>query len=290
MTTRIPTFYSAPSGGPRPRALAQGALAAAAILAVVLALLGRGGRLRPFSDGADAPREGLFGFHSGKGAAAPAARVTAGVPRPAPPRGYLVRYFRDVRVLGAIDTGHDLALSAGEIARAASALRTLDRDHDGRLSPEECGFEADPAMDAGLQRRTRLWFMRVHPVLAALDTDRDGTLSAVEIATAPAALATLDWDHDGEVSGYELLPDPVTRALALYMVRWDADSDGAISPAEAARIPRPMRDVVTAARRAGESTVTESALLNEIRRRAIGDGDAGERQVEIAGQGQDAAK
>jgi hypothetical protein len=288
--TRIPTFYSAPAGGPRPRALAGGALVAAAVLAVVLVLLARGGRLRPGPAGSDTQRAGLFGVEAGGGAAPSGARVTMRAPRPGPSHGYMARYFRDVRVLGAIDSNHDLILSADEIARSAAALRALDRDRDGSLSPEECGFETDPGLDPGLQRRTRVWFMRVHPVLAAIDTDRDGTLSAVEIATAPAALGTLDWDHDGELSGDELLPDPVTRALALYMVRWDADGDGAISPAEAAAIPRPMREVVVGARRAGQSVVKESGLLNEIRRRAITDGDAGERQVEIAGEGQGAAK
>ncbi|MDE3168458.1 MAG: hypothetical protein KGN36_21830, partial [Acidobacteriota bacterium] len=217
-------------------------------------------------------------------------RVTVPAPRPGPSRGYMLRYFHDVPLLAAIDANHDLALSAGEIARAASSLRALDRDRDGTLSPEECGFDPDPKLDPALTSRMRVWFMRVHPILAALDTDRSGALSAVEIATAPAALASLDWDHDGELSGAELLPDPVTRALALYMVRWDTDGDGALSPAEARAIPQPMREAVTAARPPGETVVTESALRNEIRRRAIADGDAGENQAEIAGQDGSAAK
>ena len=44
------------------------------------------------------------------------------------------------------------------------------------------------------------------PLLRALDTDRDGSLSAEEIAGAPAALATLDTNADGRLSNDELRP------------------------------------------------------------------------------------
>lgn len=43
-------------------------------------------------------------------------------------------------------------------------------------------------------------------LLALFDTDRDGRLSAAEIAAAPAALRKLDADGDGQLSGRELQP------------------------------------------------------------------------------------
>ncbi len=46
----------------------------------------------------------------------------------------------------------------------------------------------------------------VPPVMAALDTNKDGELDAAEIATASAALKTLDKDGDGKLSKEEMRP------------------------------------------------------------------------------------
>ena len=347
----VPLFYSDPGGGPRPAALAEGAVVAMAVMAAMLFLMGRGGRLVPISIGSRTARAGILGFHAGEGPASLSAEVAVRAPRERPTRGYLFNYFQVLRVLSAIDTDHDLVISGGEMAHAPAALRALDTGHDGRLSPEECGFggpprgqaadelfeemmafdrngdgklenselperlrgllgraghdadgkvsaadvrrlagrEAAPRLgidaDPAFMSRARVWFMRVHPVMAALDTDRDGTLSAVEIATAAAALRALDWNHDGELTADELLPDSVINALAVYMVRWDVDGDGRISKTEMAALPGEMRAIVAAADRDGDGAVSESELHNELRRRAIEDNDGGARQLQIAGEG-----
>ena len=44
------------------------------------------------------------------------------------------------------------------------------------------------------------------PLLAALDADRDGTVSAVEIVSAPRSLRALDADGDGRLTPGELRP------------------------------------------------------------------------------------
>ena len=46
------------------------------------------------------------------------------------------------------------------------------------------------------------------PIMKALDTDQDGTLSAAEIQNASKALATLDKNGDGILSAEEMRPDP----------------------------------------------------------------------------------
>jgi len=46
----------------------------------------------------------------------------------------------------------------------------------------------------------------IPPIMAALDTDGDGELSAAEIANASAALKTLDKNGDGKLSAEELMP------------------------------------------------------------------------------------
>ena len=45
--------------------------------------------------------------------------------------------MRSSPVLSVLDLDHDGILPAKEIGLAASSLRTLDKDHNGRLTPEE---------------------------------------------------------------------------------------------------------------------------------------------------------
>src|SRR6056297_3403067 len=49
--------------------------------------------------------------------------------------------------------------------------------------------------------------MRMMPVLAVLDADKDGTISESEIANASAALKTLDQNSDGKLTANELRPE-----------------------------------------------------------------------------------
>ncbi len=52
------------------------------------------------------------------------------------------------------------------------------------------------------------------PLLRALDTNRDGVLSAEETAGAPAALKALDENGDGVLTRDELMPPPPDQAAA----------------------------------------------------------------------------
>jgi hypothetical protein len=81
------------------------------------------------------------------------------------------------------------------------------------------------------------------PVLRALDTDRDFTLSPWEIGSAPAALRKLDTHHEGKVTaeecGLHIDPDSVAPTMPAQLRRQfmsyhpvlaalDADHDGEI--------------------------------------------------------------
>ena len=83
------------------------------------------------------------------------------------------------------------------------ALLALDKNHDNKLSAEECGLGTPHPPGAAMG------FMRLHPVLAALDSNHDGEISASEILNAPAALLSLDKNRDGQLTEGELLPNPM---------------------------------------------------------------------------------
>jgi EF hand len=129
---------------------------------------------------------------------------------------YAAIYFHEILVLYALDTNHDQVISAVEIASAPAALTMLDRNHDGKLSPDECswGFPDSHGSKAGIEarvdyqilRRDKLAFMHLHPVLAALDANHDGKISAREIQSSSAALMTLDKNGDGKLTPAELFP------------------------------------------------------------------------------------
>jgi hypothetical protein len=136
--------------------------------------------------------------------------------KPYPDEPPVSAYFKLILVLGALDTDGDNIISAAEISHAGAALMKLDKNHDGKLTAEECGARFGDALRAGpqlLMTRARLEFMRFHPVLAALDADQNGEISASEVKRAPAALATLDKNGDGRLTEDELLPDPLTGSV-----------------------------------------------------------------------------
>ena len=54
-------------------------------------------------------------------------------------------------------------------------------------------------------------FIRIHPLLSALDTDHDGVISSAELSRAPEVLPTLDANKDGVISPDELHPQGFGR-------------------------------------------------------------------------------
>jgi Ca2+-binding EF-hand superfamily protein len=72
-----------------------------------------------------------------------------------------------------------------------------------------------------------------HPVVAVLDADRDGAISAEEIGNAAAALQSLDANGDGNLTPDELRPPRPEGAPegppGGPIMRHDADGDGFVT-------------------------------------------------------------
>jgi EF hand len=206
----VPLFQTIDTYKPRPAALLHGGLLAILWIVVSLFLIAKGGGVaRPFLIGVYTSRPGLLPIDRNSLTAANDLNTTVKMaPNPFEAWLKLARpYFGSMAVLRALDTDRDFALSPSEIANAPAALRQLETNHVDKLTPEECGLRIDPnsmppAMAAQLQHR----FMSYHPVLAALDANHEGEISAAEIDHAAAALMKLDRDHDGYLTADELLP------------------------------------------------------------------------------------
>lgn len=121
-----------------------------------------------------------------------------------------------------------------------------------RERPRMAGEQQDgPGQRRDRERRQE----RVNPLMAVLDADKNGTLSAAEIAAAATALKTLDKNNDGAIQPDELRPPrsregrppvraeqaersterPSSEANAFVdrIMARDADKDGKVSKEEA---------------------------------------------------------
>lgn len=97
----------------------------------------------------------------------------------------------------ALDTNHDGIIDAAEINNATNSLKTLDKNGDGQLTPEE--YLAPGEEPPGTS-----------PLIKALDMDGDGVISTKEIAGAPSNLRMLDKNYDGRLGPGEYRPAPGT--------------------------------------------------------------------------------
>lgn len=293
----VPVFYTCGSSIPPRGALLQGAVFSLAIFSAVCLLLGDRARHRTLLIGSHHPSPHLLPVQR---PVIPSTDLTTEIEWEFPPDDDAARkltsiYFRVVVVLETLDADHNLVISASEIANAPAALRKLDQNHDGKLNADECGqnfgntargavrptgagipkpaagqkvSRAEAKADLAFLKRARLGFMRLHPVLAALDADHDGEISATEAENASAALKSLDKNGDGQLTPDEVLPDPVANQVVLFM-SLDKNGDGNISKDErVGAYAELFRDLLDSADRNHDGLVTWLELMNEVRRRA----------------------
>lgn len=217
-TWGVPLFQTIETYRPHPAALVQGGLLAILSISLAVLLIAKaGGGSRPFLIGVHFSRPGLLPIDRNSMTGSDLNTTVKLGPDPFEAWLKLARpYFSSLTILRVLDADRDLTLSPWEIRNAPAVLRKLDIHYAGKLTPEECGLHIDPnstppALLAQLRRR----FMSYHPVLAVLDADHDGEISASEMEHAAASLKTLDRNHDGYLTADELLPFEMTVRAGL---------------------------------------------------------------------------
>ena len=123
-----------------------------------------------------------------------------------------------IPVLAALDADHNGEISEEEIRNAGAALKTLDKNGDGRLTDDEVSPD---------------WLrLFVAQRMLQFDTDGDGRVSREEMDSPKAApfratLVAADRNHDGFVTEEELLQE--------VRIRVDLNHDGVVSQEEIQR-------------------------------------------------------
>jgi Ca2+-binding EF-hand superfamily protein len=115
------------------------------------------------------------------------------------PGGFGGRGGRSNPLFEALDGDGDQMLTARELRKAATAIRTLDKDGDGAISVEEASPQRGPRDPAQMIDR----------IMEQSDTDGDGYLSQEEVLSMREPLGQMlgnaDTDGDGSISKEELI-------------------------------------------------------------------------------------
>ena len=136
-------------------------------------------------------------------------------------------------IIAALDANKDGVIDETEIANASAALKTLDKNGDGKLTRDELRPPRPEGAESGPQPRgprPPQGDVRqgpppgdepppgpgepggeghrppLPPLIAVLDANHDGVIDETELANASAALKTLDKNGDGKLTMEELRP------------------------------------------------------------------------------------
>jgi Ca2+-binding EF-hand superfamily protein len=102
-------------------------------------------------------------------------------------------------------------------------------------------------------------------VLAALDSDHNGEISAEEIRNSAQSLRRLDINGDGVLSPPEVMPHQAAAWAAVLFGQLDIDHDGRISAIESEREQSAsLREIIMSADRNHDGFTTMTELTDEL--------------------------
>jgi Ca2+-binding EF-hand superfamily protein len=156
-------------------------------------------------------------------------------------------------------------------------LSTAAFGQDARKPEEQGGQNSARRPQAGNRAEMPGMMAQRMPLLFALDSDQDGSISASEIENASKALATLDKDGDGALSPEEIRPDfaamardgmrregqpgangaPGKEMMARMFEQRDVDKDGKLSGDE---IPERMQQNLSRMDENGDAAIDKSEM------------------------------
>jgi Ca2+-binding EF-hand superfamily protein len=121
--------------------------------------------------------------------------------------------------------------------------------------------------------------------LQALDTDRDGKLSAAEIKAASQALVSLDRNQDGQLTSDELQPRPENAGaspddLSKQLLAFDKNGDGVLTPAE---LPARMQSMFTRGDINHDGKLTQDEIRAMVSRQSMPGGNQATQSREERG-------
>lgn len=167
--------------------------------------------------------------------------------------------MRPSPLVTALDTDHDGAISAAEMAAAPKTLLSLDKNGDGSIALEEVKVRRPEGEQDGAVSPDLII------LLFSFDENKDGKLSKAEVPERMQGIfARADSDHDGFLTRDELTkatvaqdrrapggppPDLVFRAM-------DQDQDGSLSPSEIAGAAAALKTLD----KNGDGTLNEQEL------------------------------
>jgi Ca2+-binding EF-hand superfamily protein len=171
-------------------------------------------------------------------------------------------YMRMIKPLAAMDEDGDGVIDIFELAHASQGLLKVDRNNDGFIDPQECGYHQQVPRPVFV--RAGQEFMASHPALAALDSNGDGVIDNHEIDAATASLRKLDRNQDGALAAIELIPTALDNETSLIM-QVDADFDRKIVPEERnSTLGLHYTDFLDQADENRDGTVTRSELRKAL--------------------------
>ena len=159
------------------------------------------------------------------------------------------------------DANKDGVLTPDELPeRMRGIFLRADKNKDGKLTPDEIRQMAARTGSPNGRPTVIAGAMNPDPVVNALDTNHDGTISAAEMSAASTSLLVLDANHDGVIEAQEMRVRQQTPAdrVAHVLDEFDTNKDGKLSMEE---VPDGMRSRFAASDKNSDGFLDSGELL-----------------------------